>query len=200
MADEETTRWEIIDAAYGVLVADGYDEFTTQAVADAAGVSQSLIHYYFDTKQDLLEELWEVGLDGLTEVVEQRADVTDPRERVLELVYCLVQTDTLEDGIGLMRLRLELKAQAPYDAGAREVVEYDKQFLAEYFVDAIEDGIESSRFRSVDSEAFAALILAAVSEAQNRIAIFGEDASTGPIVAAIETLVNDYLVLEEASP
>ncbi|MEY7851845.1 TetR/AcrR family transcriptional regulator [Natrarchaeobius sp. A-rgal3] len=78
------TKPEILDAAYCVLVDAGYAEFTTQAVADAAGVSQSLVHYYFDTKQGLVCELWRYGLDQLTDKVERRAEADDPRDWVLE--------------------------------------------------------------------------------------------------------------------
>lgn len=44
------------------------------------------------------------------------------------------------------------------------------------------------------------LVLVAVSEAQNRVAICGRNASIEPIVAAINTLVTGFLFFAEGSP
>ncbi|MEY7851846.1 hypothetical protein AB7C87_21890 [Natrarchaeobius sp. A-rgal3] len=79
------------------------------------------------------------------------------------------------------------------------MITYDHQVRHEYFANAIDDGIEAGPFRSVDSNAFAGLILAAIASVQAQIAIFGEGAETEPIVAAIETVITEYLVLEDES-
>jgi AcrR family transcriptional regulator len=48
------TREQILDAARDVLVAQGYAGTTTRAIAEAAGVRPSLVHYHFGGKQQLL--------------------------------------------------------------------------------------------------------------------------------------------------
>ncbi len=47
-------RARLIEAAYSVLAAQGYEATSIKAVAQAAGVAPGLIHYYFASKEDLL--------------------------------------------------------------------------------------------------------------------------------------------------
>jgi AcrR family transcriptional regulator len=48
------TRAQILDAARDVLAAGGYAATTMRAIAEAAGVRASLVHYHFGGKQQLL--------------------------------------------------------------------------------------------------------------------------------------------------
>ena len=48
------TREQILDAARDVLATHGYAGTTTRAIAEAAGVRLSLVHYHFGGKQQLL--------------------------------------------------------------------------------------------------------------------------------------------------
>jgi AcrR family transcriptional regulator len=47
-------RAAILDAAGRILARDGSADFATRAVAAEAGVNQSLIHYHFGTKENLM--------------------------------------------------------------------------------------------------------------------------------------------------
>ena len=190
---EDEIRW----AAYGVLVEDGYDAFTTKAVADAAGVSQSLVHYYFETKEDLVFAMFENGLDHLTSAVEDRLDADDPRERLLELARYMIRGEELDDAVEFNRMLLEIHAQAPYDERLRDAVQYENEFLRSYVVDAVDEGIEAGQFRPVDAETFAATFLAAIATANNWNAIFGTDADDDLVLAGLETIVDDYLTTPE---
>ena len=55
----ETTREQILEAAAGVLRAEGGAGATMRAVAEAAGVRLSLVHYHFGGKGGLLAALLE---------------------------------------------------------------------------------------------------------------------------------------------
>ncbi|WP_459193558.1 TetR/AcrR family transcriptional regulator [Halosimplex sp. J119] len=192
--DEPSTEDEIRWAAFDVLVSDGFDDFTTHAVADAAGVSQSLVHHYYDTKEDLVFSMFTNGLDHLTEEVRERADSDDPRERLLELArFMLREPEGDDDVVGFSRMLLEIEAQAPYDDRLREAVEYDSDFLEEFVADAVAEGIESGQFREVDPEPFAVTFVAAIRSGQNRRAIFADDARVGPVLDGLEAMVDDYL-------
>lgn len=195
---EEEIRW----AAYGVLVENGYDEFTTQAVADAAGVSQSLVHYYFDTKADLVFALFENGLEHLLSEVEDRLDADEPQERLLELARYMLrgeEDEDFEDIVDFARLLLEIEAQAPYDDRLREAVAYDQDVLREYVADDVAAGVETGQFRDVDPDAFAALYVSAIRSAQNWRAIFADDEYTAPVLDGLESLIEEFLVAGEAA-
>jgi AcrR family transcriptional regulator len=194
---EDEIRW----AAYGVLVEEGFDAFTTQKVADEAGVSQSLVHYYYDTKEDLVFAMFANGIDHLTEAVEERADAEDPRDRLLELARYMLRGEGLDDresAVDFARLLLEIEAQAPYDDRLRETMAHDIDFLESYVADAVRDGVEAGQFRDVDPEAFAATYVAAIGAGQNRRAVFGDLDRVEPVLAGLETLVDDYLLEAES--
>lgn len=201
-ADEESsTAAEIRWAAFEVLVSEGYDAFTTQKVADAAGVSQSLVHYYYDTKADLVFSMYEHGLEHLADEIEDRADAEDPRERLLELARYTLRgegTEDFESAVEFSRMLLEIDARAPYDERLREAIEYDTAFLREYVADAVAEGVESGQFRAVDPEAFAAVYVGAIRSGQNLRAVFADDDPVDPVLAGVETLVTDYLCGDDA--
>lgn len=57
--DPEAARDDILDAAERLFGARGFDGVSTAAIAKEAGVSQSQIHYHFDTKQKLWDTVFE---------------------------------------------------------------------------------------------------------------------------------------------
>jgi AcrR family transcriptional regulator len=57
--DPEAARDDILDAAERLFAAKGFDGVSTAAIAKEAGVSQSQIHYHFDTKQRLWDKVFE---------------------------------------------------------------------------------------------------------------------------------------------
>ncbi len=63
MSDE--TRDQIVAAAYRALVKGGYHATSIKDIAEEAGVAAGLVHYYFETKEDLLVAAIEHGCAAL---------------------------------------------------------------------------------------------------------------------------------------
>ena len=82
--DEAGRRVQIVRAAAAVLGRQGYAETSLKDVAREAGVAPGLLHYYFDSKEDLLLEVVMVTeremLANWKAVVEA---VEDPLERLV---------------------------------------------------------------------------------------------------------------------
>lgn len=74
----------ILDAALRVLAADGYSGITIAKVAEEAKVSRGLLHYYFQSKEDMLiqlmsrsgREAWDI-MGTLLEEAESPEDFAD---------------------------------------------------------------------------------------------------------------------------
>lgn len=64
----EATRARIIAAAGKVLAETGYQHTRLSAIAEAAGIRTGSLYYYFDSKEQLVEE----ALDGGARVVHDR--------------------------------------------------------------------------------------------------------------------------------
>src|SRR4029079_2257477 len=54
---ERDPRAAIVAAAYRVLAEQAYEPTTIQQIARVAGVAPGLVHYYFDSKEQLLGEV-----------------------------------------------------------------------------------------------------------------------------------------------
>ena len=76
-------RAQILEAARSVLSRQGYAETSTKDIAREAGVAPGLLHYYFDSKEEILIQVVE-GLCG--EIIASHRDavqgVADPLEAV----------------------------------------------------------------------------------------------------------------------
>jgi AcrR family transcriptional regulator len=56
---EEERRQQILSATWHVIAASGFGSLRVADVAKRAGVSSGMIHYYFETKRDLLKAAFE---------------------------------------------------------------------------------------------------------------------------------------------
>lgn len=73
MTSKQGKAERILEAAQRVLSAEGFSGLTIAKVAGEAGVSRGLLHYYFESKEDMLaqmlrrstEEAWEIINDHL---------------------------------------------------------------------------------------------------------------------------------------
>jgi AcrR family transcriptional regulator len=52
-----STRDQILTAAYRTLIELGYNQISMRKIADAARVNQSLLHYYYGSKENLMLEV-----------------------------------------------------------------------------------------------------------------------------------------------
>lgn len=86
--DPEATRTAIIKAAHRLFVEKGFADTAVSEIAREAGVTQSLIHHHFGSKQ----ELWrQVGHSCLTEIAQTQQE-------------CLLQSHESPGAEGLSRM------------------------------------------------------------------------------------------------
>src|SRR5438105_7007344 len=55
--ESASTREKILGAAYRTLVEVGYTQISMRKIAEGAGVNQSLLHYYYGSKENLMLEV-----------------------------------------------------------------------------------------------------------------------------------------------
>lgn len=53
--DKQTKEQEILKAAEQEFLTKGYDGARTTSIAQAAGVTHAMLHYYFRTKEQLFD-------------------------------------------------------------------------------------------------------------------------------------------------
>ena len=79
------TRAGILAAAYSVLSRRGIEQTTIKEVARVAGVAPGLVHYYFATKDLLLQEVLEMAGQRYVTLIEQMLALS-PRKLAKEML------------------------------------------------------------------------------------------------------------------
>lgn len=163
-----------MEATYRALRSHGYADLTMQDIADEAGKSKSLLHYHYDTKQDLLVTFLEHLLSWFSQKMSEM-DAETSTERLEALVDRLLPGED-EEWERFHRALFELRAQAPYTEAYREQLRRNKGFLQGQFVEIIQDGVDSGEFRAVDAESTARFIVSALDGARSSRVTLGDDA------------------------
>lgn len=96
-------RQQIVDAAKVVLLRDGLSACTSRAVAREGGLTKGLIHYYFDTVEEIVDTTMDDLLAGQMERLRAAGDPEmDPAERFWAVVSEYVKTFAEEPGLTLL--------------------------------------------------------------------------------------------------
>jgi AcrR family transcriptional regulator len=103
----EASREHVLDAAIAVLAKNGIAGTSIQDIADSAGLSKGVIHYHFESKDDLYERV----LARCCEVIETRIRAVflepgTPLERIQRAL--LEMWNVRRDGLREMRVLTEL--------------------------------------------------------------------------------------------
>jgi len=90
MAQEVTgTQDEIMEAAQTEFFTHGYDGARLQKIADHIGVTKAMIHYYFNTKKELFEQVYS---ESIEQIFGDLNDVLDKDIPLFKKIEQLVET------------------------------------------------------------------------------------------------------------
>jgi AcrR family transcriptional regulator len=105
---------QILDAASRCFSRDGFSNTTVQQIAREAGLTKSMIHYYFESKQVLILELQAFVHERYFRRVQQKLEQLGPdsEARLQEALWELYE---IVKDKQFMRLQLELFAEAGRD-------------------------------------------------------------------------------------
>ncbi|WP_017344123.1 TetR/AcrR family transcriptional regulator [Halorubrum sp. T3] len=167
MSDSPSAAAEIMDGVYSALRAHGYADLTMQDIADECSKSKSLLHYHYDTKEDLLVAFLEYIISDSEERIAARAD-DPPVDRLVQFVGWFVFAPDEADREAFHIALLELRTQGPFNERIREQLARSDRLLRGTVADILADGIEEGVFRDVDVEETAALLVATLDGARTR--------------------------------
>jgi len=175
MTDQPSAAAEIMDGVYRALRAHGYADVTMQDIADECSKSKSLLHYHYDTKEDLLVAFLDHVITDSENRIDAHAD-DPPTERLVQFVGWFVFEADAVDREAFHIALLELRTQGPFNDRIREQLDRSDRLLRGTVADILESGIEDGVFRDVDVEETAALLVATLDGARTRqITLSGDD-------------------------
>jgi AcrR family transcriptional regulator len=156
-ADPETVtvaqpgaRERILGAAVDRIASDGIDDVRIARIAMDAGVSTSLVHYHFETREALLEQALEYSFElaGDVRIGEGEGEAPDHAHRLATMVsQCLPSPGMLErDWI----LWVELWLRAVRHPELRPTGSRLYARMHVWFAEAIVAGADAGEFRATD--------------------------------------------------
>jgi len=146
----EDTRERILEAACDLIAADGIDEVRIARVAMRAGASTALVHHYFSTREELLEQalLHSFELAGDERFAgDDDESVSATAKLAAAIEECLPQEGRLErDWV----LWVELWLRAARDPELRPLAADLYERYREWLAGVIEAGVRSGEFSEPD--------------------------------------------------
>jgi AcrR family transcriptional regulator len=157
----EGARERILAAAVERIATDGIDDVRIARIAMDAGVSTSLVHYHFETREALLEQALEYSFElaGDVRIGEEEGDAPNHTRRLAAMVdQCLPYPGELErDWI----LWVELWLRAVRHTELRPTAARLYRRMRRWFAEAIAAGVDAGEFATgVDPERTADRVLA----------------------------------------
>lgn len=191
-----TTDEDIMDATFAALCKHGYADLTMQSIADEFDKSKSLLHYHYDSKEELLVTFLDHLLERFLDEFDSDSDA-DPLAQLRLMAELVVGTD--EEGTDDIHVALlGLRSQGPYNETIREQLVRNDRHIRALIADLVRTGIEQGQFRDdVDPEQFAALFRSAIEGAQTHEVILGNAAPTEAVMGGIEELLLAELLVDE---
>ena len=193
--DEFDTDEMIMEATVWVLAEDGYRGLTLRKVAERAGKNRGLVHYYFDSKEDLLRSLLDHIFDGMQRLIgidEDGEPVEQLRTALRFFAYGPGGID--ENGRHYYAAILQLQALAPHDPEIRQRFTRNYEYTMSVVEAVLEDGIEQGSFRAVDPETTATALIAAIDGARTTDLTLNVETARETTLSQIERFVSNYLV------
>ncbi|MCB1056761.1 MAG: TetR family transcriptional regulator [Acidobacteria bacterium] len=133
---------EILETAARLICANGYDATSIKTIADACDLTKPGLYYYVRSKEHLLAEIMNYGMDLFEEqVLSVVMPIADPLERLklcMEKNVLLVTEERSKEVTIILHEHATLKGEALAQINARK--KRYVRFLESSFTEAIRDG------------------------------------------------------------
>lgn len=190
----------LMEATVRVLAEEGYSGLTLRKVAEKADKNRGLVHYYFESKSDLLQSLLDHILSGT-----ERLIGIDEEDEVVEQLWTALRFHAYgpdgvdEAGRHYYMAIIQLQALAAHDEDIRQGFIRNHQYMKEMIRSIIQDGINEGTFREVDSESTAVFLVTSIDGARTMDLILDDETTREAVLNTIEQFVSATLVAETSS-
>jgi AcrR family transcriptional regulator len=143
-------RRELVDAAVGLFVRQGFHKTTTREIAQAAGWSVGAVYEYVKAKEDILYLVCDAIHAEMEAAMKEGIAHADTGRATLEgaIAEYLRVCDRMQDAILLI-----YRETSSLPAAARKYVLRNEERITEIFADILSRGIEDGTLRARDAKA-----------------------------------------------
>jgi AcrR family transcriptional regulator len=157
----DTRRLQLTAAAYNVVSKKGYYNFTIKDIADEAGMSAGLVHYYFKNKQDLLLNLLrQINTNIRLALQNDLANIEDPVDKLS--VFILRACNLIIEEKNYFYVLLDFWTQLNHNERMRKAIQKLYQSYRKVCWDILNEGIIKGKIKQIDVIYTATMIVSMV--------------------------------------
>ena len=190
---ETERRAQILRAACEVIAELGFRSLRVSDVAARAGTSTGMIHYYFDTKRELIHAAFE---HNFAESLERRSEILtsdgDPHRRLSDFVDSYLPTG--QTTITAWRVWTELWGEALHSPGLQELNDSVYGEWRRVVAGIIRDGQAQRMFRLGDPVGFANALIAMIDGLAIQVLLGSKNMTVARMREVCHGYVRDLLV------
>lgn len=159
----DTRRRQILEGLLRAVGEHGLQRCNMTDVAEAAGVSRGILHYYFKNKDEMIGALVaHLKESYLPDFREQTKQIDNPKEQLNKSLWYPVQTFG-QAGAALAKVWIEFWGLAAHHPAVHQFILDGQQALRAHFVEILKAGSDQGVFSSnIKPEKLASVILAAL--------------------------------------
>ncbi len=154
-------RAQLTGAAYKVVAQKGYNDFTIKDIAEEAGLSTGLVHYYFKNKEDLLFKLLkEMNANLRDNLKKALTELTEPKDRLM--AFCDEAFELVDKEKAYFYVLIDFWAQMNHDNRIRQANVKLFQSYRDEISSIIEEGIAKGVFTAIDVKFTSVIIISLI--------------------------------------
>jgi AcrR family transcriptional regulator len=176
---KKATRDQILMATFECLAEKGTTAITLRDIATKAGITLSLIHYYFPTKEGLLVNATSYVMQKqIKEIQKELSNIQDFSEKLKNLIF-VVHHQFKSSEWRKVYFTLLAAAWSP------KIME-EIQVLQNQLIDIIQEYVQTSNVEIIDLAAFSRALLASVNGLALQVMHGASEEQIAPAYAIIE--------------
>ncbi|AJH22342.1 MULTISPECIES: TetR/AcrR family transcriptional regulator [Bacillus] len=174
------TRDQILMATFECLAEKGTTAITLRDIATKAGITLSLIHYYFPTKEGLLVNATSYVMQKqIKEIQKELSNIQDFSEKLKNLIFVVHHQFKNSEW---RKVYFTLLAAAAWSPKIMEEI----QVLQNQLIDIIQEYVQTSNVEIIDLAAFSRALLASVNGLALQVMHGASEEQIAPAYAIIE--------------
>jgi AcrR family transcriptional regulator len=197
MSRRTETEQQILEATLQALMTHGYANLTISDVSEEFEKSPSLIYHYFDSKDELIAELYDF-LSGVYFDFVREMDVEDPVDRLRLLIEIVLSGDEYTPGEDFYISLYEIMVHVPHSSILREKYIQNEQKATNLMANILREGMETGQIKRVDPLETAAFLSAAVDGIRLHRVLLDNDETTAIPERMIEQWFIEPLLVENS--
>lgn len=154
-------RSQLTGAAYKVVAQKGYNDFTIKDIAEEAGLSTGLVHYYFKNKEDLLFKLLkEMNANLRDNLKKALTDLSEPKDKLM--AFCDEAFELVDKEKAYFYVLIDFWAQMNHDNRIRQANVKLFQSYRDEISTIIGEGIAKGVFTAMDVKFTSVVIISLI--------------------------------------